>query len=178
MKRHTSGYMKLSVEAQKVLLHDVYQRRYIEACGVLFGTIDEQGNWHIEQARPLRNTFASPVYFEFDPEELLLIEMEQPGKIVGVYHSHPSGFAQASSTDRQNMKRVNKDENIPWVWLIIKGPFDDQWRQRHSTILPADALIAYHHYSQSGLQQISIAEAIERSPGEQDAQDEGKHSSH
>ena len=172
MKKHTTGYMKLSVEAQKALLHDVYQRRHIEACGVLFGTIDEQGNWHIEQARPLRNTSASPVYFEFDPEELLLIEMEQPGKIVGVYHSHPSGFAQASSTDRQNMKRVNKDENIPWVWLIIRGPFDDLWPQRHTTILPSDALIAYHHYAQTGLQQINIAEEIERPAEQSDEQSE------
>lgn len=162
MKKQISGYVKLSLEAQKSLLQDVYQRRHIEACGVLLGTIDEQGNWHIEQIRPLSNTFDSPVYFEFDPEELLLVEIEQPGRVVGVYHSHPSGFAQASSTDRQNMKRVNKDENIPWVWLIIRGPFEDSWQQRHQTVLPQDALIAYHHYAQSGLQRITIAEEIER----------------
>lgn len=135
---------------------DVYQRRQIEACGVLIGNIDEQGNWQVEQVYPLRNTFASPVYFEFDPEELLTVELSYPGQIVGVYHSHPTGFAGASSTDRKNMQRVNKDQQIPWVWLIICGPFDEKFVQQSQSESAKTSMIAYHHYEQEGLRQISI----------------------
>ena len=155
MKQATKSHISLSAEAQKALFVDVYHRRSIEACGVLLGTIDELGNWHVEQARPLRNTFASPVYFEFAPEDLLQVEMEQPDRIVGVYHSHPTGFADASATDRENMKRVNKEQHIPWVWCIIRGPFTDEAAQKHEGRISASLIAAYHHYDE-GLQKIPL----------------------
>jgi hypothetical protein len=111
----------------------------------------------------LRNIFHSPVYFEFAPEDLLEIELTYPGQVVGVYHSHPTGFAKASNTDRQNMQRVNQEQHIPWVWLIISGPFDEQFTQRAHGLIPQDAIIAYHHYEQEGLQQIVITA---KTPGE------------
>lgn len=138
----------------KALLQDIYQRAAIEACGLLTGTIDEQGNWHIEQAHPLRNTFQSAVYFEFAPEDLLAFELEHPGAVVGVYHSHPTGFPKASDTDRKNMKRVNLEQDIPWVWLIISGPF--RASNCHSDNLADHSLIAYHHYAHEGLRQITV----------------------
>ena len=155
MKQATKAYISLSIEAQKALFVDVYHRSSIEACGVLLGTIDEQGNWHVEQARPLRNVFASPVYFEFAPEELLMVEMEHPNQIVGVYHSHPTGFADASATDRQNMKRVNKEQRIPWVWCIIRGPFTDEARQGHEGRITSPMIAAYHHFDE-GLRKIPL----------------------
>lgn len=162
MKKLSPRYIKLSLVAQKTVLEDLYQRRHIEACGIFTGTIDEQGNWHIEQAYPLTNTAHSPVYFEFDPAELLLAELDHPGQIIGVYHSHPTGFAMASTTDRDNMKRVNKEQQIPWAWLIIRGPFDEAWHQHHATNLPQEALVAYYHYPNGGLQKLLIAEEIQR----------------
>lgn len=157
MKKATKAYVHLSSEAQKALFVDVYHRSTIEACGVLLGTIDEQGNWHVEQAHPLRNIFASPIYFEFAPEDLLEVEMEQPGRIIGVYHSHPTGFADASSTDRENMRRVNKEQQIPWVWCIIRGPFTDvAAEQTQGGRITPPLLHAYHHYEQEGLLQIPI----------------------
>lgn len=146
----------LSLEAQKTLFQDVHQRRHIEACGVLIGSIDEQGNWHIEQAHPLRNVFDSPVYFEFAPEELLAADLTYLGQIIGVYHSHPTGFAGASSTDRQNMQRVNVEEEIPWVWLIIRGPFHDTPSPLHEGRIACSTILAYHHYAQEGLQRIAV----------------------
>ncbi len=156
MKQMSKAYISLSVEAQKALFVDVYHRSTIEACGVLLGTIDEQGNWHVEQAHPLRNIFASPVYFEFAPEDLLTVEIEHPDRIVGVYHSHPTGFARASSTDRDNMKRVNKEQGIPWVWCIIRGPFTDEESQKHGGRVAPPSIVAYHHYEHEGLQKIPI----------------------
>lgn len=156
MKQSTKAYISLSIKAQKALFVDVYHRSTIEACGVLLGMIDEQGNWHVEQAHPLRNISASPVYFEFAPEELLLIEMEHPDRIVGVYHSHPTGFADASSTDHQNMKRVNKEQHIPWVWCIIRGPFTNASAQKREGRITASSITAYHHFEDEGLQKIPI----------------------
>lgn len=145
-----------------MILLDAYRRRQIEACGALLGKIDGEGNWHVEEACPLRNSAASPVYFEFEPADLLAIDLEQPGRMIGVYHSHPRGPAMASSTDRQNMQRVNVEQHIPWVWLIVSGPFSSQSasgtpaEEENSTVISASGVIAYHHYQDTGLQHIAI----------------------
>ena len=161
MKKQADTWVSVSAAARKTLLLDVYKRRRIEACGVLLGTIDEAGNWHVEAAHPLRNPFDSPVYFEFAPEDLLQVDLLYPGRIIGAYHSHPGGLARASSTDRKNMKRVNVEQRIPWVWLIISGPFDRassfiQEEQDFQSAVPASSFIAYHHYAEKGLQSIEI----------------------
>jgi len=91
------------------------------------------------------------VYFEFAPEDLLAVELDHPGKIVGVYHSHPTGFAVASSTDHENMRRVNVEQQIPWVWLIICGPFDETFEPGQKS-----SMIAYHYYEELELQEIAI----------------------
>ncbi|QBD82688.1 hypothetical protein EPA93_44665 [Ktedonosporobacter rubrisoli] len=156
MGKQISTQAILSIEAQKAMSIDVQQRKRIEACGILTGHIDEQGNWHIKQAHPLRNIYASPVYFEFAPEDLLTLELAYPGQIIGVYHSHPGGFAVASSTDRQNMQRVNQEQQIPWVWFILSGPFDEQFARQCRENLAQASLIAYYHSARAGLQQIPI----------------------
>jgi len=156
MKQAIKHFLTLSSEAQKAMFVDVYHHKTIEACGVLLGARDGQGNWHVEQAHPLRNIFASPVYFEFAPEELLQVELEHPGSIVGVYHSHPTGFANASGTDRQNMQRVNQEQCIPWVWCIIRGPFNEASAQQQGGRISPYAVKAYHHFEEGGLQSIPI----------------------
>ena len=152
MQNFPGPHVFISINAEQLLFEDICQRKHIEACGVLLGHIDSQRNWHIEQVRALQNVFHSPVYFEFAPEELLTVELEHPGEIVGVYHSHPTGFSVASATDRENMQRVNVEEQIPWVWLIVRGPFDMLWQEQR---VPS-AVIAYHHYEQWGLQEIPV----------------------
>lgn len=156
MRKQVNARVLLSMKAQKIIAQDVRQRRHIEACGLLIGSIDEQGNWRIEHVQPMRNMFNSPVYFEFAPEDLLTAELEYPDHIVGVYHSHPTGFPRASSTDRENMRRVNVEEHIPWVWLILSGPFDDQFVITSKGNSVGTAMVAYHHYAQEGLKQLAI----------------------
>jgi proteasome lid subunit RPN8/RPN11 len=153
MNNQNDAHLRLSSAAQQTILRDIHERASIEACGVLLGERDEQGNWHAEQAYPLRNTFASPVYFEFAPEELLEVELRYPNRIVGVYHSHPTGFPRASNTDKENMRRVNLEQDIPWAWLIVSGPFD---ATSPLMCLPVKQLIGYHHYSETGLRCISV----------------------
>lgn len=161
MRKQINAQVTISLPAQKTLLLDIQKRQRIEACGLLLGSIDEQGNWHIEQAYPLRNIFDSPVYFEFAPEDLLAVELEHPGQIVGVYHSHPTGYAVASKTDRQNMKRVNVEQQIPWVWLIFRGPFNKAPQlinhvKHRLGLIPGSSAIAYHHYEHYGLRRLPI----------------------
>jgi len=158
----------ISINAQKTLLADIYERHCIEACGLLTGSIDDPVNWHIEHAHPLPNIFNSSVYFEFAPEDVLAIELDHPGQVVGAYHSHPNGLSVASRTDRENMKRVNLEQQIPWVWFIISGPFDKPITSLHPLNTPRAALqhrserflrpaiIAYHHYEHYGLRQVNI----------------------
>jgi proteasome lid subunit RPN8/RPN11 len=161
MHKQADALVRLSAAAKRTLLLDVYKRRRIEACGVLIGSIDETDNWRVEAAHPLRNPFDSPVYFEFDPEDLLHVDLLYPGRVIGAYHSHPTGFATASRTDRKNMKRINVEQRIPWVWLIISGPFDRaptllQEEEDLLRILPVSSFVAYHHYADTGLQQIEL----------------------
>ncbi len=136
--------------AQELLLKDVYSRRQIEACGVLIGERDADGNWHVQETQPLNNSSGSAVYFEFAPEELLEVEMNYPDRIVGVYHSHPGGYPRASSTDKKNMQRVNLEQGIPWVWLIVCGPFNNEMLRGLAT----PTILAYFHSEHAGLQHI------------------------
>ena len=161
MPKQGNAQVTISNDALKTLLTDIYERQHIEACGLLTGSIDDLGNWHVEQVHPLRNVFDSPVYFEFAPEDILAVELNHPGQVVGAYHSHPAGLAVASSTDRENMKRVNVEQQIPWVWFIISGPFDKAFTslrqvQRRSGRMPGPSIIAYHHYDRHGLRQVHV----------------------
>ena len=161
MRKHEKAEVSIDVSAYKTLLLDVYKRQRIEACGLLIGSIDHSGNWHVEETHPLRNIFDSPVYFEFAPEDLLAADLAYPDRIIGAYHSHPTGLAVASHTDHQNMKRVNVEEHIPWVWLIISASLDHaptllQQVQRHLQRIPNSSIVAYHHYENEGLRRIAI----------------------
>jgi len=161
MRKNHKAEVSIDARAYESLLLDVYKRHQIEACGLLLGTIGQEGNWNVEDTHPMRNIFDSPVYFEFAPEELLSADLAYPSRVIGAYHSHPTGLAVASRTDHQNMKRVNAEEHIPWVWLIISGPFDHspsllQQVQRRLQRIPDTSIIAYHYYEDEGLQRIPI----------------------
>ena len=161
MRKHEKAEVSIDARAYETLLLDVYKRQRIEACGLLLGAIDQAGNWHVEETHSMRNTSDSPVYFEFAPEELLAADLAYPGRVIGAYHSHPTGLAVASRTDHQNMKRINAEEQIPWVWLIISGPFDHlpslfQQVQRRLQRIPDTSIVAYHYYEGEGLQRIAI----------------------
>jgi len=156
MKNSVDAQVTLSKAAQEALLTDICGRPSIEACGVLLGHRDEADNWHVEEILPLPNIFDSPVYFEFAPEDLLAVELSYPGQTVGVYHTHPTGFNRASETDRQNMERINQEQHIPWIWLIICGPFDEAFTERAKGAIPQDSIIGYHHYEETGLQHIGL----------------------
>ncbi|WP_084657785.1 Mov34/MPN/PAD-1 family protein [Thermogemmatispora onikobensis] len=150
---------------QRALLDDVWSRRKIEACGLLRGEIDAQGNWHVVAVHPLANIAESPVSFEFAPEDVLQVELAYPGQVIGVYHSHPGGLRGASRTDRETMQRVNGEQQIPWVWLILCGPFTaslplaeasagDRAAEEACARWLSERLLAYYHDPSEGLRQV------------------------
>ena len=101
--------------ARTAILADLAVRPRIEACGLLLGTFAD-GAWHIEDAVPLRNSDDSAASFEFDPEELVLRDLEYGERIVGAYHSHLGGPAHPSRKDLRNMRAHAES---PWIWLIV-----------------------------------------------------------
>ncbi|MBX5451469.1 Mov34/MPN/PAD-1 family protein [Thermogemmatispora sp.] len=161
------GTVVLPREVQRTLLWDVWNRRHVEACGLLRGSIDAEGNWQVTAAHPLRNIAESPFYFEFAPEEVLQLELAYPGQIIGVYHSHPQGPYGASRTDCETMRRVNQEEQIPWIWLILCGPWtssphgaetraDDPVAEAERCGWLRQHLLAYYHDPGQGLRQVAV----------------------
>ena len=54
-----------------------------------------------------------------------------------------------------------EQQQIPWVWLIVCGPFDEEFTllrpiRRHLGLITESPVIAYHHYEQEGLRRIPI----------------------
>ena len=81
-----------------------------EACGLLVGTSDT-----IAEAVPSRNLAASENEFLIDPALQLKLQRELRGtgrRIVGVYHSHPSGDSAPSDADKTWARAAGL------VWLI------------------------------------------------------------
>jgi desampylase len=92
-----------------------------EVCGLLFGSPDR-----IEAATPARNVAADPARrFEIDPAALLAAHraMRAGGpRLVGHYHSHPTGSAEPSPRDAADAVPDGA------LWLIIGGGEARLWR--------------------------------------------------
>lgn len=74
-----------------------------EVCGLLVGTLDEDG-WWVTEARPVANlnTERAADRFQLDPAGYQAIDRELRDsklEIIGVYHSHPDCPAKPSPTD-------------------------------------------------------------------------------
>lgn len=86
----------------------------VEVCGLLFGTSDA-----IIGALPCRNVAPNPaIAFEIDPAQLIAaLRAERAGgpRVVGCYHSHPSGDPTPSRRDAADAAPNG------WLWLIVAG---------------------------------------------------------
>lgn len=96
-----------------------------EVCGLLFGSVQR-----IVEAVPAANVAADPsIRFEIDPA--VLLQAHRMGRttgqrVVGHYHSHPSGLAQPSATDAA----MALEEGVLWLiaaagevtaWMSVAG---------------------------------------------------------
>ncbi|MFD1788830.1 M67 family metallopeptidase [Sphingomonas floccifaciens] len=107
-----------------------------EICGLLFGD-DDRITAHIRCA----NVAAEPERrFEIDPAALIAAYRAERGggaRIIGCYHSHPSGDPAPSRTDAADAVTEG------WIWLIAGGGPIRGWRvvaggERHERFDPVD----------------------------------------
>lgn len=93
----------------------------LEACGLLFG-----GDGEISDFQAAENTAENPEnHFEIDSAALFAaIRAERDGgrKLIGYWHSHPSGDARPSATDAAMAAPDGK------LWLILAGDAMTLWR--------------------------------------------------
>ena len=93
-----------------------------EVCGLLFGGADR-----IAAAEPCANVAADPARtFEIDPARLLAAHRaERHGgpRLIGHYHSHPSGSAEPSQADAAAAFPGQ-------LWLIVGGGMARLWLAR------------------------------------------------
>ncbi|GGD42078.1 M67 family metallopeptidase [Croceicoccus pelagius] len=92
-----------------------------ECCGILLG-IDGR----IENAVPCANVHPEPArHFEIDPSALIAAHKAARAgglQVLGYYHSHPTGYAEPSATDRAMAAGDGR------VWAIAAGGRIGWWR--------------------------------------------------
>jgi proteasome lid subunit RPN8/RPN11 len=95
-----------------------------ECCGLLEGRREGE-TVHVTALHPAANLAESPATgFEIDPAvhfRLLRALRRTDREIVGCYHSHPNGRAEASATDRAR----NANAEVAFVWLIAAVSEED-----------------------------------------------------
>jgi desampylase len=93
----------------------------VEVCGLLFGTVGT-----IEAHASCRNVAADPTRrFEIDPAQLLSAHRQARAggpRIVGLYHSHPTGDPTPSRQDAADAAPDNA------LWLIVDAREARLWR--------------------------------------------------
>lgn len=115
--------MKLVISS--AILYDLQQLAHEtapeEACGLLFGV-----NGTVSHFKATLNVAENRLrHFEIDPGDLIAAEraMRNEGpKIIGYFHSHPSGAVEPSETDAA---MAAADERI---WLILNGEEAAAWQ--------------------------------------------------
>jgi proteasome lid subunit RPN8/RPN11 len=104
-----------------------------EASGLIFGNIEQykqmdeyQYHYFSKYFECIESNYKSPVAFLLDDDETLYqialkVELQQDLRLIGVFHSHPSGTT-PSSVDYNNMKTFY-DANITkfkhLIWIIM-----------------------------------------------------------
>lgn len=105
---------QITNSAIEAILTHAAQTHPHECCGLLLGEGDA-----ITHAQPTANVHPDPArHFEIDPAALIAAYKAQRdggARIVGYYHSHPTGDPRPSATDRASAAHDGK------VWAIVAG---------------------------------------------------------
>jgi proteasome lid subunit RPN8/RPN11 len=100
-----------------------------ECCGLLLGR-----NGVIDEAHPAANVAADPLRrFEIDPQTLVDAHRAARGggpQVLGYFHSHPTGPAEPSATDRE---QAGHDGS---VWAIVGTNAVTFWRDEEAGFVP------------------------------------------
>ena len=91
-----------------------------EICGIMFGD-----SKRVDDTQICENVAADPErHFEINPRELIAAEREMRAggrKIIGYFHSHPSGKVEPSRTDAASAAADGR------IWLILNGKKAAAW---------------------------------------------------
>ena len=105
-----------------------------EACGILLG----RGN-RIERVSPARNVHPTPrTHFEIDPQALVDAHRtaRQGGpQVLGYYHSHPTGQAEPSATDRAMASGDGR------VWAVVAAGDVTFWRDDEDGFVKLSSIV-------------------------------------
>lgn len=119
--------LKISREVLAGIRAEAAAAHPLEACGLLFGSADEIDDW-----RAARNVAERPeVEFEIDPAALFAaLRAERAGgpRLLGYWHSHPSGDVRPSARDCETAQVDGK------IWVIVAGDDIAAWRFREDEI--------------------------------------------
>lgn len=111
----------LTSDAKATLLEEATRAMPNECCGLLLGRGDS-----IESARPCANVHPDPArHFEIDPTALIAAHKAARSggpQVLGYYHSHPTGRAEPSPTDRAQASGDGR------IWAIVAGGAIALWR--------------------------------------------------
>ncbi|MBK6800523.1 M67 family metallopeptidase [Novosphingobium sp.] len=111
----------LTSGAKATLLEEATRAFPRECCGLLLGR-----DGRIETALPCANVHGQPErHFEIDPAALIAAHRAARGggpQVLGYYHSHPSGRAEPSATDRAQASGDGR------IWAIVAGTTVTLWR--------------------------------------------------
>lgn len=108
---------------------DVDQRAPQEACGLLGGHFTSLAA-QAESVWPVENALHSPVRYRLEPYQQLAVfdAIDTQGlDLIGIYHSHPHGPDQPSSTD---IDEAYYPEVVHLIWSVRR----DEWQCRGFTI--------------------------------------------
>jgi proteasome lid subunit RPN8/RPN11 len=98
-----------------------------ECCGYLYGS-----DGRMEEVVRCENLRASPYGYELDAGSLLRVnELDDEGREVAIYHSHPRSPAEPSQTD------INLASYPHWTYLIVSlagDPVVRAWRLENGRV--------------------------------------------
>ena len=121
--------IRVSRPVLEALQAEAARAKLEECCGLLLGR-----NGLIDEARPAANVAADPHHrFEIDPQALVDAHRAARSggpQVLGYYHSHPTGPAVPSVTDRE---QAGHDGS---VWAIVGTSAVTFWRDEEAGFVP------------------------------------------
>ena len=129
--------LQIARSAYEKLLAEAARAHPAECCGILLGH-----GLRIEVAKPAANVHPDPHgHFEIDPQALVDAHRAARSggpEVLGYYHSHPTGIAAPSATDRAQASGDGR------VWAIVGKGDVTFWRDDE------DGLVALSYVVEGG----------------------------
>ena len=129
--------MKITISSKQI----EEMRRHVvdcypeEGCGILGGFKDR-----VEWVIPVTNMLHSATRFRMDPQEQVdaFFKIEEAGgKLIGIYHSHPSGPEVPSDSDVRESP-LPKTVHIIWHPLNVEWTFRAYWIESMVGFVPVE----------------------------------------